>query len=252
MRAGHWLSHLEHDLSSPVWRPLLDRQAAGRRLLRYDPRGTGLSDRDVDFSCVTVEDLADDLEAVANAAGLDRFPIYAVSQSVPVALTFAARHPDRVSRMILNNGLVQGSSARGEVGKTETMVAMIRSGWGVPDSPFMRAVATVFAPRSTPEELKSLVHMQAVSASPDIAAEIRQVVGEIDVLDKLDRIACPVLVVHSAGDAVQSPEQSKLMARHIRGAEFQPCDSSNHMVVPSDPIWAPSMERFDRFLAEGE
>lgn len=251
LRAGHWLSHLEHDLHSPVWRPLLDRQATGRRLVRYDPRGTGLSDRDVDFSGVTVEELADDLEAVANAAGLDRFPIYAISQSVPVALTFAARHPDRVSRMILNNGLVQGSTARGEPEKTETMVAMIRSGWGIPDSPFMRAVATVFSPRSTPEELESLVHMQAVSATPENAAEIRRVVGEMDVLNKLDKIACPVLIVHCTGDAVQSIEQSKLIARHVRNAEFLPCDSSNHMMVPSDPIWGPCMDAFDRFLSDG-
>jgi DNA-binding winged helix-turn-helix (wHTH) protein/alpha-beta hydrolase superfamily lysophospholipase len=252
LRAGHWLSHLEHDLHSPVWRPLLDRQSARRRLVRYDPRGTGLSDRDVDFSRVSVEELADDLEAVADAAGLDRFPIYAISQSVPVAVTFAARHPDRVSRMILNNGLVQGSTARGEPEKTETMVAMIRSGWGVPDSPFMRAVATVFAPRSTPEELESLVHTQTVSSTPEVAAEIRRVVGEIDVLDKLDRITCPVLIMHCSGDAVQSPDQSKLMARRLKDAEFQSWDSTNHMVVPSDPIWDAAVTEFDRFLSEGE
>jgi DNA-binding winged helix-turn-helix (wHTH) protein/alpha-beta hydrolase superfamily lysophospholipase len=252
LRAGHWLSHLEHDLHSPIWRPLLDRQSAGRRLVRYDPRGTGLSDRDVDFSRVCVEDLADDLEAVADAAGLDRFPIYAISQSVPVALTFAARHPDRVSRMILHNGLVQGSTARGEPEKTETMVAMIRSGWGIPDSPFMRAVATVFAPRSTPEELESLVHLQTVSATPENAAEIRRVVGEIDVLDRLDKITCPVLIMHSSGDAVQSPDQSKLMARGLKDAQFQSWDSNNHMLVPSDPIWDSVVTEFDRFLSAGE
>jgi pimeloyl-ACP methyl ester carboxylesterase len=131
------------------------------------------------------------------------------------------------------------------------MVAMIRSGWGVPDSPFMRAVATVFAPRSTPEELESLVHIQTVSATPENAAEIRRVVGEIDVLDKLDKITCPVLIMHSSGDAVQSSDQSKLMARGLRDAQFQSWDSNNHMLVPSDPIWDAVVTEFDRFLSEG-
>lgn len=250
MRGGHWLSHLEHDLSSPIFGPLLQRLARGRRLIRYDPRGTGLSERDLDLSRVTVEDLADDMEAVADAAGIDRFPVYAISQSVPAALVFAARHPDRVARMILNNGLVRGSTARGEGETTETMVAMIRAGWGVAGSPFMKAVATLFAPRSTVEELDSLVGLQAVSATPDAAAELRRVIGDIDVTGILGDVTCPVLILHCAGDAIQSPEQSKLMARRIPNARFHLCDSPNHMVVPSDPIWADCLDAFDRFLED--
>ncbi len=248
LRAGHWMSHLDYDWTSPVWQPLLERQSNGRRLIRYDPRGTGLSDRDVDFSSVTIEELADDLEAVADAAGLERFPIYAISQSVPVALAFAARRPDRVSRLILNNGLVQGSNIRGESGATEAMIAMIRAGWGIPDSPFMRAIATVFIPRSTPEELESLVQSQSRSASPDTAAEIRRVIGDIDITDILHKVTTPALVMHCSGDAVQSAEQSKQIARSLPNAEFALCDSPNHMVVPSDPIWAPCMDAFDQFL----
>ncbi|MEM1429724.1 MAG: alpha/beta fold hydrolase [Pseudomonadota bacterium] len=247
LRAGHWLGHLEHDWSSPIWRPILDRLARGRRLVRYDPRGTGLSDRQMNGA--TVEELADDLEAVADAAGLDRFPIYAISQSVPVAITFAARRPERVSRMILLNGLVQGSTALGEPEKTDTFVGMIRTGWGVPGSAFMRAIATVFMPRSTPEEIDSLVEMQSLSATPEVAAEIRQLIGAIDVRACLDKIVCPALVMHCSGDQVQSPEQSKLIARSLPDAEFHLCDSPNHIVVPSDPEWLPCLEEFDRFLA---
>jgi len=249
LRGGHWLGHLEHDWSSPVWRPLLDRLARGRRLVRYDPRGTGLSDRALNGA--TVEELADDMEAVADAAGLDRFPIYAASQSVPVALTLAARRPERVSRLILFNGLVQGSTARGEREKTETIVGMIRTGWGVPGSAFMRAVATVFMPRATPEEVESLVEMQALSATAEVAADLRRTIGDIDVRDCLDRIACPALVLHCSGDQVQSPEQSRWIARSLPDAEFHLWDSPNHVLVPSDPIWAACLDAFDRFLAEG-
>jgi len=248
LRGGHWLSHLEHDWQSPVWQPLLERLSRGRRLIRYDPRGTGLSDRELGGA--TLPQFVDDMQAVADAAGLEQVPIYAISQSVPVALSFAARHPHRVSRMILLNGLVRGSTARGDKNSTDTMVAMIKSGWGVAGSPFMRAVATLFMPRSTPEELDAQVKMQAVSATPEVAAEIRRLVGDIDVSDILHKVLAPALVMHSAGDAVQSPEQSKLIARSLPNAEFSLCDSPNHMVVPSDPIWGPCMDAFDRFLAQ--
>jgi DNA-binding winged helix-turn-helix (wHTH) protein len=248
LRAGHWLSHLEHDLNSKVSGPLIRRQSRGRRLVRYDPRGTGLSDRDVDLGSATVRDLADDLGAVADAAGLDRFPIYAISQSVPVALTFAARHPDRVSRLILHNGLLRGSSARGDTAQTDAMIAMIRSGWGVPDSAFMRAIATVFVPRCSPDELDSLARIQSVSASPEAAAEIRRIVGEIDVSACLDEISCPTLVVHFSGDAVQPVEGSRQIAKGVRGAEMHIFDSPNHMLVPSDPVWPAAFELFETFL----
>lgn len=250
LRGGHWLGHLEHDWSSPVWRPLLDRLARGRRLVRYDPRGTGLSERRLNGA--TIENLTDDMEAVADAAGLDRFPIYAVSQSVPVALALAACRPERVSGLVLFNGLIQGSTARGEPEVTETIVGMIRTGWGVPGSAFMRAVATVFMPRSTPEEVESLVEMQTLSTSPELAAQIRQMIGAIDVRHYLEKIECPALVMHCSGDQVQSAEQSKQLAGSLRDAEFHLLDSPNHVPVPSDPAWSPSLEKLEAFLAEIE
>lgn len=247
LRGGHWLGHLEHDWSSPVWRPLLDRLSDGRRLVRYDPRGTGLSDRRMNGA--TVEELADDMEAVADAAALETFPVYATSQSVPVALALAARRPERVSKLILLNGLVQGSTARGEIERTETMVGMIRAGWGVQGSAFMRALATVFMPDASSIELESLVQMQSISATADVAAELRQIIGAIDVLDCLERVECPTLIIHFSGDQVQSPEQSKIMARMLKNAEFHLFASQNHILVPSDPVWAICLDEIDRFLA---
>lgn len=250
LRGGHWLGHLEHDWSSPVWRPLLDRLSSGRRLVRYDPRGTGLSDRQMNGA--TVEELADDMEAVADAAALETFPIFATSQSVPVALALAARRPERVSRLILLNGLVQGSTARGEIEMTETIVGMIRTGWGIPGSAFMRALATVFIPNATSAELDSLIQMQALSATADVAAELRQTIGTIDVVHCLEKVTCPTLVMHFSGDQVQSPEQSRLIARMLKNAEFHLLESQNHILVPSDSIWATCLDEIDRFMAAGD
>lgn len=247
LRGGHWLGHLEHDWSSPVWRPLLDHLSTGRRLVRYDPRGTGLSERQLNGA--TLEELVDDMEAVADAAALDRFPIYATSQSAPVALALAARRPERVSRLILLNGFIQGSTARGETEKTDLMVSMIRAGWGVPRSAFMRAFATVYIPGATAAEIDSLIEMQALSATAEIAAELRQIIGAIDVWHCVERIECPTLVIHFSGDQVQSPEQSKLMARSLKNAEFHLLESQNHILVSSDPVWNTCLDEIDRFLA---
>jgi DNA-binding winged helix-turn-helix (wHTH) protein len=113
LRAGHWLTHLELDWLSPVWRPLLDALGATFAVTRFDQRGTGLSERDV--ARFDLEAMTDDLEAVADAAGLDRFPIFAASQGVPVAISFAVRRPERVSALLLYGGFALGRLVRGGV-----------------------------------------------------------------------------------------------------------------------------------------
>lgn len=250
LRAGHWLSHLEHDLNSPVWRPVLSDLTQGRRLVRYDPRGTGLSDRDVDFSTVTVDALAEDLKAVADAAGLDRFPIYAISQSVPVALTFAARYPERVKRLVLVNGFAEGAERRGDTASVDTVVAMIESGWGVEGSAFMKAVATLYMPRATQAEVDSFVEMQSLSATPEAAASLRRVIGGLDVSGLIDDVTMPTLVLCCSGDTIQPPGQSRFLARRLPNATYAELDSPNHVIVPSDPAWAQVVDRFEAFLAE--
>lgn len=248
LRAGHWMSHLEHDWTSPVWQPFLDRLSNQHRLVRYDPRGTGLSDRTLNNA--TIEELADDMQAVADAAGLRTFPIFAASQSVPIALTFAARCPERVSKLVLLNGLIRGSSARGDVDQTEALLAMIRNGWGKPGSPFMRAITTVFVPDATREEIDSLMEMQALSATADLAADLRQTIGAIDVTDCLHRVVCPTLVIHASGDQVQSAEESRKLALTLEDARFHTLNTQNHVLAPSDPAWVDCMTHVEAFLAE--
>lgn len=246
LRGGHWLSHLEQDWNSPIWRPMLERLSRQRRLVRYDPRGTGLSTHE--FGNPGIEDFVDDMEAVANAAGLERFPIFAASQSAPIALAFAARHPERVSRLVLINGFARGSSALGEHEKTETMVGLIQSGWGIPDSAFMKAFATIFVPTATAEELDSLIEMQKLSASADTAARLRRIIGAIDVSELLQRVTAPTLVLHSTGDSIQPLCQGQYLAQHLPNAELQLIDSSNHVSLPSDPAFEQICSEIERFL----
>lgn len=249
MRAGHWLSHLELDWDSPVWAPLLDRLGRGRTLIRYDQRGTGLSDRDA--PAPTLEALADDMTAVADAAGLDRFAIYAVSQSAPVAVTFAARFPHRVSALILHAGFVAGDRRRtNSPAMTDTHLQLIRNGWGKPDSAFMSALSSLFMPGATAEQTASMIDMQISSASAETAARLRAAIGDFDVADQLGAVQCPTLVCHGRDDAVQPFSEGQRLAQGISGAEFFPLDTSAHVLLPQDPAWVRMLGAVDLFLAE--
>lgn len=251
IRAGHWLSHLELDWESPVWRPQIERFGATHTLVRYDPRGTGLSDRDC--GALTLDSFVADLRAVADAAGLGRFALYAVSQSVPVAVAFAARYPERVSVMVLHAGFVEGSRVRDRrdgTALTATFLDLIRNGWGRPDSAFMQAFSSLFMPTGTPEQIESFVRMQVESATPELAARLRTAIGEIDVSHLLAGVRCPVLVSHARGDAVQPFEQGQRLARGLPDARFLALDSTCHIIPPQDAAWEAMLSATEAFLRD--
>ena len=140
MRAGHFLTHLEKDWQSSVFRATITAFGANHTLVRYDQRGTGLSQADVDE--LSIEAYASDMLAVADAAGLDRFPIFAASQGAPISIYFAATYPERVSRLILCGGFAQGRMVRDDnysQDEAEALMTLVRMGWGKPDSAFMSA-----------------------------------------------------------------------------------------------------------------
>lgn len=253
LRAGHWMTHLELDLESPVWRPWIERLARGRRLVRYDPRGTGMSDR----SCagISLDALVADLKAVADAAGLDRFSIFAASQSAPVACKFAALHPERVDRMVIYGGFAQGNKVRDPASgtaMTQAMGELIRQGWGKPSIGSMRCFSSLFIPVASEEQIQSFIAMQVASASPDWAVRIRETAAEFDVTGVLGQVRAPVLVAHALDDALQPFAQAQLMARLLPHATLKPIHSANHILVPDEPGFGRLMDAVDAFLARPE
>jgi len=250
LRVGHWLSHLELDWESPVWRPLLDRLGQTFTLYRYDQRGTGLSTRDVDN--LTLDAFVADLRAVADANGLDRFPIFAVSQAVPVAIRFAALYPERVSRMVLYGGYAVGRIHRetgaGEVDE-ETILGLIRAGWGREDGAFLNAFTTLFMPDATPEQVTSFVQIQNRSISPGNAAILRQAVDRLSVVDDLPNVRAPVLVAHARDDAIHPISQGRLLATRLPDAEFMTLDSRNHAMLPQEESWTRLIDAITKFCS---
>jgi pimeloyl-ACP methyl ester carboxylesterase len=249
LRAGHFLTHLEHDWESPVWRPFLDRLGMHFSVTRYDQRGTGLSDDDPPG--YDLDALADDLGAVADAAGLTRFPVLAASQGVPVSLAYAARHPERVSRMVLYGGYALGRSLRGtaeERATGEAVLTMIRQGWGR-DTAFADAFTTLFMPDATPEERRGMVRMQLASASPENAVALRRAIDGFDVTGLLNDVRVPVLIVHARDDAVHPLSQARVLAAGLPQAELHLLDSRNHVPLQHDPAWEELLRVSVEFLA---
>jgi len=249
VRVGHWLSHLELDWHSPVWLPLLQALGQDNTLIRYDQRGTGLSSRDL--AGADLETFVDDLERVADAHGLDRFPVFAASQAVPVAIRFAVRCPERVSGLVLYGGYAQGRALRDLAPddiKEDTVLGLIRAGWGKADSAFMNAFSTLFMPDATPAQMDDFVKMQLVTIAPENAAELRQIVDRFDVRAQLPLLRAPTLVVHALGDAIQPIEQGRILASEIPDARFLPLDSRNHIPLPQQGSWAHMMQETGQFL----
>lgn len=249
MRAGHFLTHLEMDWHSPVYRTYIAALSENHSLIRYDQRGTGLSQTDVDE--LSIEAYSNDLLAVADTAGLDRFPVFATSQGAPISIYFAATHPDRVSRLVLCGGFAQGRLVRDDNysrDEAEALMTLVRMGWGKPDSAFMSAFISMFCPDASREERASLVESQLASATPEMAARIRMTIDQFDVVDCLARVQVPTLVIHASGDALHPVSQGRLLAANIPDAEFKLVESNNHIFLKSTPAWDEIMSATLEFL----
>lgn len=252
VKTANWLTHLEHDWRSPFWSHLLRNLARGRRLLRYDARGSGLSDRgvpDISFGA-----FLGDLEAMVDRFGLHRFSLIGPSQGASVAAAYAALHPERVSRLVLLGGYAQGRNRRGSEDEWDmgrAFAALIRRGWGDERSAFMRAYHSVYFPGASPEQLRGWAEMQRLSATPEDAMRIRLACDDIDVLDLLPRVRAPTLVLHCRGDNVVPLEQGRRIAAAIPGARLVVLESDNHVVLPGEPEWPRFMEELEGFLRGG-
>jgi pimeloyl-ACP methyl ester carboxylesterase len=250
VKAANWLSHLDYDWESPVWRHWLAELSRRFRLIRYDERGCGLSDWDI--GRFSFEDWVDDLEAVVDAAGLDRFPLLGISQGGPVAIAYAVRHPKRVTHLVLLGSFAQGrrKSARtpDELALAEAHVEIVRLGWGRPDPTYRQIFVARFLPEATQEQWRSFDELQRRSTSPDNAWRFVDEFASIDVTDLAPRLTVPTLIMCSRREPGNRFEQSRLLAALIPKSRLVPLDSSNHLLPERDPAWKHFLTEIDRFL----
>ena len=251
MLAWHHLGHLENDWNSPLLHRFMHGLADGRRMVRFDIRGAGLSDPL--SKTATVDNQVDDFMAVADAAGLERFPVAAVMQGAAVALRVAARYPDRVSRLGLYNAYARGRLLRGgapDSPEKDPFIALINSGgWGDRDSAFMRAWATMIIPSASPPEVDEMVRLIGSSSDAEDTMMQRTWIDALDVLDDLAEVTCPTLVVHARQCAFHPVQEGRRIAASVAGAEFIELNSANTICIDSDPATAVLSEAMVEFLA---
>jgi pimeloyl-ACP methyl ester carboxylesterase/DNA-binding CsgD family transcriptional regulator len=245
VKAANWLSHVEFDWNSPVWHHWLVELSRNNTLVRYDERGCGLSDRDVeDFS---LDAWVLDLETVVDSLKLERFPLLGMSQGASIAIAYAVRHPEKVSRLILYGGYARGLNYREltpeQREELDVLIQLIKVGWGKEHAAFRQVFTTLFLPEGTPEQLRAFNDLERISTTPEIAARIVSGFQVIDVRDLAKQVAQPTLVLH-AKDELRVPfEEGRLMAALIPNARLVPLESKNHVLLEDEPAWG-------RFLAE--
>ena len=251
VRAAHWLSHLEFDRGSPIWRDFLDELGSGRHLVRYDERGTGLSDRDA--ADISFEAMVGDLETVVDALGLERFALLGMSQGAAISIAYAVRHPERVTGIVLCGGYARGHAHRGRTPEqqheAELLLELIRMGWGTPNPKFRRVFATMFLPEGSPDQLAAFDELQRVSATPEVAYRLRSMFDGIDVTGLCPAVRAPTLVMHVRGDGVVPFDEGRLLAALIPRSRFVPLEGTGHILVPGGPAWRPFFDEVRAFLA---
>lgn len=249
VKTANWMSHLEYDWKSPLWRHMARELSRELCLIRYDQRGNGLSDWDVDdFS---LEAFVGDLEAVVDASGLERFPLLGISQGCRVAVAFAAQYPERVSRLVLYGGSARGWKHRSP-GARDTragLQTLIREGWGRDVPAFRQVFTTLFMPHATPEQAAWFNELQRVSSSAENAFRITEAAADVDVTDRLARVRAPTLVMHATGDAMVPFEEARILAAGIAGSRFVALDSDNHLLLDDEPAFARFLWEIRDFLA---
>ena len=244
-----WLSHLQFDWQSPVWRHYLVELGRIATVIRYDERGHGLSDRGVtDHS---LEARVADLEAVADDAGFERFALLAMAQGGPVAIEYAARHPERLTRLIFYGSFAgdQLPSPPEEVELFATFEALIRVGWARPTSEFRRVFTSMMIPGGTEEQMRWIDDLQRMAVDAETALLARSQRQVTDSSARLAELDLPTLVLHSRGDQMQEFQRGRDLAARIRGARLVALESNNHIVLADEPAWPVFLREVTEFLA---
>jgi len=253
IKTANWMNHLEYDWESPVWRHVFHGLARDHRLVRYDGRGNGLSDWEVED--ISLEAFVSDLETVVDAAGIERFALFGISQGCAISIAYAARHPERVTRLVLYGGYAKGWNKRGSQAEIETREALrtlIRQGWGQDNPAFRQIFTSRFIPGGTMEQMQWFNDLQKITTSPENAVRIDQATGDLDVSELLSQVTTPTLVLHCRGDVVCPFNEGRRIAAGIPGARFVALEGNNHLILEDEPAWPRFLEEVMSFLEEDD
>ena len=242
VKAANWITHLEFELDSPVWRHWIRFFTDHFRYIRYDERGCGMTDWKV--GNLSFERWVEDLEAVVEAASPPKpFTLLGISQGAAACIGYAIRHPEDVSHLILYGGYARGPYRREDPDRARmfrAIIDLVRLGWGSDNPTFRQVFTSRFIPGGTDEQLGWFNDLCRKTTSPEIAADLLESRASIDVHDLLEKVSTPTLVLHSRDDDVVPISEGHVLAAGIAGAQFVELDSKNHVLLETEPAW----ERF--------
>jgi pimeloyl-ACP methyl ester carboxylesterase/DNA-binding CsgD family transcriptional regulator len=243
------MTHVEWDWQTPVWGPYVESLSQHRHLVRYDPRGCGLSDREV-AGDLTLDALVSDVECVVDAVGLDRFALMGSSQGGAVSVAYTARHPDRVTHLVLLDAFVRGTLVRqpSAQSQVDAMCALVAAGWTHDNAAFRQMFTSQFFPAGSPEQVTAFNELQRKCTSAEHAVRLVRAFSALDARSSLALVRCPTLVLHCRGDVRVPYEEGRLIAAGIPGARFEPLESGNHVPLQGEPAFERMIELIDEFL----
>jgi pimeloyl-ACP methyl ester carboxylesterase/DNA-binding CsgD family transcriptional regulator len=235
------------DADSPVWRHWWEELSREHTFIRFDQRGCGLSDRAV--ADISFASWVSDLECVVDAVGLASFVLVGMSQGGPIAVEYAARHPERVSHLVVVGGYLQGWRKRGSPQEEHrALLTLIERGWGNDNAAFRQVFTSQFMPDATPEQAGWFNELERLSSSPEDAVRFQQAVGDIDVSGSAREVRVPTLVFHSREDARVPFEEGRRLAALVPGARFIALSGKNHILLENEPSWQHFCTEFRAFL----
>jgi len=251
VKSPHWLTHLEYEYQSPIWKTWIEHLSRDHRLLRMDQRGCGLSDRDVDN--LSFDAYVRDMHAAVEASGIEApFALFGHSQGGAIAIEYTARHPDYVSHLVILSGYMRGVMHRGSSGERlaeyEALAQLVAVGWGREDPTYRRLFSTQFIPGGTRAQIDSMSELQRVASSAENATRLVRSFYAIDASTSATQVRCPTLVLHARGDLRVPFEEGRLVASTIPGARFVPLETDSHILLPHDPAYGRFFEELRAFL----
>jgi pimeloyl-ACP methyl ester carboxylesterase/DNA-binding CsgD family transcriptional regulator len=251
VKAPNWLTHLEYEWQSPVWRHWWQELARDYTVIRFDQRGAGLSDWNIPEA--SFESWVNDLEAVVEATAVDRFALLGISQGGPVAIEYCVRHPEKVTHLILYGAYSRGSLYRGQSrAEFEARVTLTREGWGRDNPAYRQMFTSQFMPGATAEQMSWFNELQRISTSGMNAARVQEIGSNLNVLDRLRLVSTPTLVLHANRDARVPFEEGRTLASLIPDAHLVTLDSPNHLTLADEPAWEKLIGNVRHFLATGK
>lgn len=251
LKAPNYLNHIEYEWTNKFWGPFLSKFASQNQLVRFDQRGNGLSDWDVDQ--ISMDAMIEDMEAVADAAGLEQFALFGISQGAAFSVRFAERHPDRVKCLILYGGYMRGRLMRSDPEAEKMYEAqrrMMSDGWGSTNPVFRQFFTSGYIPDAPPEVQESFDELQRMSVSADNVLRIWEMNNRVDTTDIARRLRIPTLVLHNRGDRMVPLEESRITARSIPNAQFVELPGNNHVAIEGTPEFDQLFEEVGTFLAQ--